>query len=285
MMDAAPELGSLLRLSRDWLAARGVEGAARETDELASRALGCRRLDLYLQHDRLLDAAEQERFRTLLRRRAAGEPLQYILGSQPFRRAELAVDSRVLIPRPETEELVEIVVARESALRGLRVLDVGTGSGCVAISLAQELPECRVLAVDNSSDALELARTNAERNGVGERIEFRRMNILTDWPESPAQVLVSNPPYVAGRDRGRLARELSHEPAEALFGGEDGLLFFKRFAGGLDKLLAPEGRCYFEIGEEQGDELLALFAGRCLDLQLLPDLAGRPRFLCGRRPA
>ena len=284
-MSGTEELGRLLRLSRDWLAARGVDNAAREADELAARALGCRRLDLYLQHERRLEGRELEELRGLLRRRASGEPLQYILGSQPFRRAELLVDSRVLIPRPETEELVDLVLEREGDSTGLRVLDVGTGSGCLAISLALELPDCHVLAVDKSDAALDLARENAARNGVAGRIEFRRLNVLTAWPEEPSELLVANPPYVALRERSALARELGHEPAEALFGGDDGLLFYRRFAGGLAHLLAPGGRFYFEIGAEQGEELLALFGGRCRELELRLDLAGRPRFLCGREPS
>lgn len=279
-----PDLGALLRLSRDWLAAKGVANAAREADELAARVLGCRRLDLYLQHDRPVGGAERERLRNLLRRRAAGEPLQYILGDQPFRRAELRVDSRVLIPRPETEELVELVLAHEAGRPGLRILDAGTGSGCVAISLAQELPDCRILAVDSSREALEVARGNAERNGVASRIEFRQLNLLQAWPGEGHDLLVSNPPYVSLPEQGSLAPELGHEPAEALFGGEDGLLFYRRFAGGLGRLLVPGGRFYLEMGESQGAALLELFTGRADSLEAGRDLSGRPRFLSGCRP-
>ncbi|MFA7332551.1 MAG: peptide chain release factor N(5)-glutamine methyltransferase [Candidatus Delongbacteria bacterium] len=283
MNPAPPDLAALLRLSRDWLAARGVENAAREADELAARALGCRRLDLYLDHDRVPDEAEKAGLRGLLQRRVAGEPLQYILGDQPFRRAGLRVDSRVLIPRPETEELVDHVLAGERGQGPLSVLDAGTGSGCLAISLAQELPGCRVLAVDTSSGALEVARENARLNGVAERIEFQRLNLLLHWPQEARDLLVSNPPYVALSERAGLQRELSHEPEEALFGGEDGLIFYRRFAGGLEHLLRPGGRLYLEIGAQQAPALLELFAPLCSRLEIRPDLAGRPRFLVGRR--
>ncbi len=285
MNPTPPDLAALLRLSRDWLAARGVENAAREADELAARALGCRRLDLYLDHDRVPDEDEKAGLRGLLQRRAAGEPLQYILGDQPFRRAELRVDSRVLIPRPETEELVDHVLAGERGQGSLSVLDAGTGSGCLAISLAQELPGCRVLAVDTSSGALEVARENARLNGVAERIEFQHLNRLLHWPQEARDLLVSNPPYVALSERAGLQRELSHEPEEALFGGEDGLIFYRRFAGGLEHLLRPGGRLYLEIGEQQAPALLELFAPLCSRLEIRPDLAGRPRFLVGRRSA
>lgn len=282
---SAPTLGEVLRLSRRWLADRGVENPARAADELAARVLGCRRLDLYLAHERPVDEEERGRLRDLLRRRAGGEPLQYLLGSQPFRHADLAVDSRVLIPRPETEELVELVLAREGGRPGLRILDAGTGSGCLAISLAQELAGCRVVAVDASPEALILARENAERNGVAARIAFVRLNLLQAWPSERADLLVSNPPYVPLRERGALARELAWEPEEALFAGDDGLVFYRRFAGGLDRLLVPGGRFYLEFGDGQERALMDIFAPCAAELAAHPDLSGRPRFVSGRRPA
>ena len=285
MSSSPPDLGSLLRLSRDWLAARGVDNAAREADELAARALGCRRLDLYLRHDEIPPEAAKAALRALLKRRAEGEPLQYLLGSQPFRRAELAVDSRVLIPRPETEELVDHVLAGEAGRGPLEVLDAGTGSGCLAVSLAMELPGCQVLAVDSSAGALEVARDNARRNGVEGRIGFQRLNLLQEWPAQPLDVLVSNPPYVSLAERDGLQRELSREPEEALFGGEDGLVFYRRYASGLDRLLRPGGRFYLEIGASQGPALLELFTPRCARVELHRDLAGRPRFLVGAASA
>lgn len=284
MNPAPPDLGSLLRLSRDWLAARGVDNAAREADELAARVLGCRRLDLYLRHDEILPEEAKARLRALLRRRSEGEPLQYLLGSQPFRRAELAVDSRVLIPRPETEELVDHVLAGEAGRGPLEALDAGTGSGCLAVSLAMELPQCRVLAVDSSADALDVARDNARRNGVADQVDFLRINLLLDWPPQPVDVLVSNPPYVSLAERDGLQRELSREPEEALFGGEDGLVFYRRYAGGLERLVRPGGRFYLEIGASQGAALLELFAPRCARVELRRDLAGRHRFLVGALP-
>lgn len=283
-MEQALSLAELLRRSREWLAGRGVENATREVDELACRALACRRIDLYLLHDRVPSPQEVDCLRTLLKRRAHGEPLQYLLGSQPFRRAEIRVDSRVLIPRPETEELVELVLAREGKRRGLRVLDAGTGSGCVAISLAQELPDCRVLAVDSSRAALDLAQENARQNGVEQFIHFQQLNLLTAWPEEQVDVLVSNPPYVAEFERGILAPELAHEPQDALFGGEDGLLFYRRFAAGLEQLLCPGGRFYLEIGSGQAAALVEHFGGLGIQVETGQDLSGRDRFISGLRP-
>lgn len=284
MMDQPLSLAELLRRSREWLSARGVENATREVDELACRAMECRRIDLYLLHERIPSGPQVQTLRSLLKRRGSGEPLQYLLGSQPFRKAEIRVDSRVLIPRPETEELVELVLARESRHGALRVLDAGTGSGCVAVSLAQELPDCRVLAVDSSRAALDLAQENARLNGVEERITFTQVNLLTSWPDEAVDVLVSNPPYVAEFERGILAPELAHEPEDALFGGEDGLLFYRRFAAGLARMLKPGGRFYLEIGSSQAAAVMEIFGGQGIQVEASRDLSGRDRFISGHRP-
>lgn len=283
-MDQTLSLAELLRRSREWLAARGVENASREVDEMACRAMACRRIDLYLLHDRIPLEQQVQTLRSLLKRRGSGEPLQYLLGSQPFRKAEIRVDSRVLIPRPETEELVELVLSREARHQGLRVLDAGTGSGCVAVSLAQELPGCHVLAVDSSRAALDLAQENARLNGVEERITFSQVNLLISWPDEVVDVLVSNPPYVAEFERGLLAPELAHEPQDALFGGEDGLLFYRRFATGLARLVKPGGRFYLEIGSSQTSAVLDIFGGVGIQVESGRDLSGRDRFIYGLRP-
>jgi release factor glutamine methyltransferase len=273
----------ILQRSTRWLSARGVENARREAEELLARSLSCRRMDLYLQHDRPLEEQELRPLRSLLSRRAAGEPLQYLLGSQPFRSAEITVDSRVLIPRPETEQLVERALAALPAGATDEVLDIGTGSGCIAISLALERPGLRICAVDSSPGALGLAAENARLNGVAARIEFRRLNILRELPDHPVDLLISNPPYVSPAARGHLQPELAWEPVEALFGPDDGLGFYRRFAGSLASLLKPGGAFHFEIGEDQGGELLALFAEGAVDLELGRDWSGRVRFLSGRR--
>lgn len=283
--DAGPRpLLDVLRLSAAWLEGRGVENARRETEELLARSLGLTRMDLYLQHDRPLREEELAPLRGLLARRGAGEPLQYLLGDQPFRGAEIRVDSRVLIPRPETEQLVELALAGWPLERAGTALDVGTGSGCIAISLAQERPGLRVLALDRSPGALELAEENARANGVSDRVGFRRLDILRDLPGEPVDLLLSNPPYIAPGERAALQRELDWEPQEALVDLDDGLGFYRRFAACLDELLVSGGRFHFELGESQGEAALALFGGRAQELRLDRDLAGRIRFLSGRRP-
>lgn len=277
-----PTLQELLKRSRDWLGERGVDNAVREADELAARAMGCTRMDLYLAFDSRPDEGQRKVLRDLLKRRARGEPLQYLLGNQPFRKAELRVDSRVLIPRPETEQLVDLILAAECAAGPLTVLDGGTGSGCIAISLAQELPDCTVKAVDIHPAALELARENAASNGVADRIRFRRIDLLRDTLAEPVDVFVSNPPYVSPSDNGRLQPELSWEPQDALYANDNGLLFYRHYARTLAGLLKPGGRFYFEIGETQAEELLTMYHGIAEQVQVHQDLAGRDRFISGR---
>ena len=271
----------LIHVSRAYLERRGVENARREAEELLAHGLGISRLDLYLEHDRPLGEPELKRCRELVRLRGQRRPLQYLLGSQPFRSAELRITSQVLIPRPETEELVGLGVEREGGRPGpLRVLDAGTGSGCIAISLALELPGCLVRAVDLDEKVLELAAENARRNGVAERIRFEQLDLLDRLPDEPAEVMVSNPPYVPHTQRGALQPELSYEPAAALFDGHtDGTGFFRRFAGDLSALLVPGGRLYFEFGAGQEEVLRGLFEPLCEKVELHADLSGRIRFL------
>lgn len=275
-------LGEVLARSREWLKSKGIENAARETDELAARCLACTRMDLYLSHDRPVDENRLQELRQLLKRRASGEPLQYLLGNQPFRNAELRVDARVLIPRPETEELVELVLKGERGRGPRSILDAGTGSGCIAISLAQELQDCRILAVDLQPAALELAGENARANKVSDRITFSRMDLLRDTPENPVDVLVSNPPYVSPSEKGRLQPELLWEPQDALYADDDGLLFYRRFARSMAAFLKPGGHFYFEIGEDQGSRLLNMYHTLSSEMRVLKDLAGKDRFLAGR---
>lgn len=279
----ARPLIDVLRLSTDWLNGKGVENARRETEELLARALGLTRMDLYLQHDRPLQDEELVPMRRLLVRRGAGEPLQYLLGDQPFRGAEIRVDSRVLIPRPETEQLVELALAGWPKTAAGTALDIGTGSGCIAISLAQERPGLSVLALDSSHGALDLAAENARSNGVAERIVFRRLDILRELPDEPVDLLLSNPPYIAPGERAALQRELDWEPQEALVADDDGLGFYRRFADCLEALVKPGGRFHFELGSKQGEAARALFEGRAEGLKLDRDLAGRTRYLSGRR--
>ena len=195
-------LGEVLRGATDYLAARGVENPRRDAELLLARALGLARIELYTAHDRPLTEAERSAARELVQRRGRREPLAYVLGDWDFRRLTLKTDRRALVPRPETELLVERCLELLDGAESPRVVDVGTGSGAIALAIAQERPDARVHATDISPEALGLAAENAEANGLS--VSFRQGDLLAGL-EGPFDLVVSNPPYVDGR-RARIAR-------------------------------------------------------------------------------
>ncbi len=223
----------------------------------------------------------------LLARLLAHEPVQYVLGSAFFADMQLEVTSDTLIPRPETEELVQLIVREQASHRGRRVLDVGTGSGCLALALARALPAPQVTAVDISARALAVARRNAAR--YAPEVTFEELDILRGLPTGIAPgtlgVLVSNPPYVRDSERAEMRENvLAWEPATALFvPDDDPLLFYRRLAAVGTALLQPGGMAYLEINEALGPETAALFTQHGFaDVQVLDDLFGKPRMLRGR---
>jgi release factor glutamine methyltransferase len=263
-------------------AERGFEQARLDSELLLAGVLGLKRLDLYLQHDRPLSEEELDRYRTAVRRRMKHEPVQYILGTAAFRHLELHIDARVLIPRPETELLVGAVLAWSKATgRGGAALDIGTGSGAIALSLAAEGGYERVLASDVSHDALDVAKGNAARLGLADRIEFRcgsLFDVVRDGEQF--DVIVSNPPYVAEAERASLPPEVvSHEPAQALFAGVDGLAVIAAIIEGAAQRLEAGGLLALEIGARQGPAVLALLeqTGSYVPARVEQDLAGRDR--------
>jgi release factor glutamine methyltransferase len=264
------------------LADRGFEQARLESELLLAGVLGLKRLDLYLQHDRPLTENELERYRSAVRRRLRREPVQYILGTAAFRSLELHVDARVLIPRPETEVLAGAVLewSKRQARWGT-ALDVGTGSGAIALSLAAEGKYERVVASDVSRDALDVARRNAAGVGMADRVEFREGSLFDVVGEGERfDVIVSNPPYVAESERSGLAAEVvDHEPGTALFAGPDGLAVIGRLIAGAADRLRPGGLLALEMGAGQATAVLDLLAasGRYVSPRVERDLAGRER--------
>lgn len=284
---------SMLLWSADYLAAKGVERARLDAEHLLAHALGLRRLDLYLQHDRPLEPEEREAFRPLLKRRAAREPLQYVLGRQPFRELDLVVDPRVLIPRPETEVLVGAVLERvggwaaEGEERALEALDVGTGSGAIALSLAREGPFARVVATDASPEALEVARINRAEAGLQDRVELRAG---AGWDplgtEERFDVVVSNPPYVAESERSALQPEVvGWEPEGALFAGPDGLDVLRVLVAGAPDRLRGGGLLALEVGAGQARGVARMLEedGRWVEITIGRDLAGKERIVTATR--
>jgi release factor glutamine methyltransferase len=269
-----------LREAARELEGRGVPSPRVDAEHLLAHALHASRTDLYAD-DRELDEGELAVFDALVRRRASREPLAYILGEWGFRRLDLAVDARVLIPRPETEVVVERCL---ELLRGLpepRVLDVGTGSGAIALAIADEHAGARVTATDSSEDALAVARENLLRTRLDDRVELVHGDLFAALA-GPFDLVVSNPPYVPPHELASLQPEIrQHEPREAMIG--DGVA--SAIAQAAREVLRSGGWLVLECGDGQGDDVVAeLHSLGYEDVLATPDLAGRDRVVEGRRP-
>ena len=259
----------------------GVESARLNIEHLLAHVLGKKRMELYLEFDRPLGEQELEPLRGLVKRRAQGEPLQHLLGTVEFCGRTFLCDKRALVPRPETEQLCELVLAeisnQQSAISNLRVLDVGTGSGVIALTLAAALPEARVEAVDLSPDALSLARENSARLGLAKRVQYSESDLFAAVT-GEFDLIVANLPYI---DRGTiptLASEVRHDPLAALDGGAAGMEIFARFV----PQAAPHlrGRLALEIGHDQREPLSALLAAHNYqDIRCVADYQGHDRFI------
>jgi release factor glutamine methyltransferase len=229
-MGARWTVGAVLAAAREHLSKNDVMAARLEAELLLAHSLGTSRVELYLQHDRPLSLKERDAFRGRLQERLRGKPLQYITGRQPFRHLDLMVEPGVFIPRPETELLVQAVIDQAKLMPGpLRVLEIGTGSGAVGLSLAKELGDVKVWTVDISAAALRLARRNALVHGLGDRVIFKHGDIfapLAGMADHRFDILVANPPYIPSADIDDLMPEVGRfEPREALDGGVGGLDF------------------------------------------------------------
>jgi release factor glutamine methyltransferase len=287
---ATPRPLELARLAAEHLATRGVTDGRLDAELLLAHVLGIRRLDLYLQFERPLTDEEVAAYREAIRRRARREPLQYITGEAAFRELVLRVDPRVLIPRPETEVLVGEVLdwARGEAAAGgaLSALDVGTGSGAIALSLLREGPFGRVVATDVSAGALEVAAANAAALGLADRLELRAGSVWSAVGEVERfHVIVANPPYVMESERATLMPEVrDHEPGAALFSGPDGLEVVREIVGGARAHLRAGGLLALEVGVGQASTVAGLVSAAGLaSPRVVVDLAGRERVVLAVR--
>lgn len=265
----------------DYLERHGDEHPSRSAEWLMSAATGLSRVEIYAYYDRPLSASERDTLRESLRRRGAGEPLQYVTGEVGFRHIILRTAKGVLIPRPETELIVDHVISRLEGVDMPRVLEVGCGTGCIALSVAKETG-ARVTATDISPQAIACAKRNAQALDLEELVEIVQTD-CADGIEGPFDVLVSNPPYIPTAVMGELDQEVvGFEPHLALDGGADGLEFFDRLLEVAPALLAPGGFFAFELHETCLDEAerRAVAAGFA-KVQIECDLAGKPRFLLG----
>lgn len=276
----------LLRWTTQHFAERGIEGPRLDAEVLLAHALGCDRLRLYVDHDKPIGEAERAGFRELVRARAQERvPVSLLVGRREFWSLSLRVTRDVLAPRPETETLVEVALAafpeRDAALS---VLDVGTGSGAVALAIARERPQARVTASDVSPAALAVARENALALGLLERVRFLEGTLLDPIAGERFDLVVSNPPYVALREAASLPPELRHEPALALFGGEDGSDLLRALAAGVPAVLEPGGCAAFELDPRQADAMTGwLAAASLVEVTAHRDAARRPRVVSARR--
>ncbi|MCB9564354.1 MAG: peptide chain release factor N(5)-glutamine methyltransferase [Kofleriaceae bacterium] len=275
----------------DWTARRfaeaGIEAARLEAQVLLAHALGCTRVQLYTGFDRPLEESELAGYRGLIKRRLAGESVAYLVGEQEFWSLSFVVDGSVLVPRRDTETVIE-VVRDELGDRAAswRVVDACTGSGCIAVTLARELPAAQVWATELSPEAAAIAVRNAERNGVAARVDVRVGDLLEPVAaELPVDVLVANPPYIATDVIAGLPLDVRREPHLALDGGADGLDLLRRLAAAAPAALRPGGLVAFEHGFDQGPAVRALLdaTGALTPAVTRPDLGGRPRVTHARR--
>lgn len=273
-----------------YLEKHGVEEPRLNMQWLLAHALKCERMQLYLDFDRVLDEAQLEKLRDLTKRRGRGEPLQHLLGTVEFCGREFRSDARALIPRPETEELVERLSReiRAGGGRNLRLLDLGTGSGVIGLSLAADLAETdpEVVLADLSPAALALAAENLARLGVDPaRVRLVESDLFSRI-EGTFDLIVANLPYIPESERTALSREVRRDPELALFGGgEAGTEILERFLRDCARHLKPGGRVALEIGEDQGERLAAAAAAAGLgSVRIANDLSGRQRFLFAVNP-
>jgi len=262
---------------------REIDSPRLNAEHLLAQVLGCKRIELYLEFERDLDEAELALLRERVRRRGQGEPLQHLLGTVEFCGRTFLCDKRALVPRPETEQLVELLISKfHFPNPNFRVLDVGTGSGVIVLTLAKEFSEAEIFAVDISDDALALARENAKRLGLNQRVRFKKSNLLRDI-EGTFDLIVANLPYIAAQDRHILSREVLHDPEVALFSGVHGDELVRELIEQAPARLRPSGRLALEVGLGQGEALFSTLTGKNYrDICLKNDYSGRPRFLFAR---
>ncbi len=273
----------VLTAAAGYLKNHGVESPRLNAEHLLAQVLGKKRLDLYLEFDRPLSDAERATFRELIRDRGTGKPLQHLLGTAEFYGRSFLSDLRALVPRPETEQLVELVV--QTARNGgsnMRILDIGTGSGVIAITLALEVPLANIAATEVSPEALSLARENATRHSV--RIDFHETNLFPAGPER-FDLVVANLPYIESGELASLQREVHYDPPLALDGGPDGLSCIRKLIESAPDHLAPEGILALEIGHRQATavfEQLGKLEYR--EIRIEKDYQGVEHFALARSP-
>ena len=271
----------VLRGTERYLADRGVENPRLNAEHLLAHALGLKRMELYLQFDRPLTEAERAPLRDMVKRRGTREPLQHVLGTAEFHGRTFTCDKRGLAPRPETEQLVELVLELAKANPAPTLLDIGTGSGVIALTLALEIPSATIHATDLSPDALALAAENAARHTLTDRVTLHQADLLPPG-DTKFDLIIANLPYIPADEIAALSPEVRHDPVSALDGGPDGLDLVRRLIDTAPDRLAPGGALLLEIGAGQADAVNALLSARKFrDISVRPDYQNIPRFAVG----
>lgn len=276
-----PTISEMLRQAAEILHERGITEPRREAASLLMLALQKDRTFLIARSDYELNDEEKKRFQEFLNRRAAREPLQYIRGEQEFYGLNFALTPDVLIPRPETELIVENALEILREIRNPRFCEIGTGSGCISIALLHEIKAARAVGLDISEKALAVTRRNAERHDVSERLELKISDVFERLPDEKFDLIISNPPYVPGDDIAALQAEVrDFEPLVALTDGADGFSIIEKIIGGAPRFLKPGAFLLMEIGFNQAAKVSAMFDREIWQsLEIFPDLQGIPRMV------
>jgi release factor glutamine methyltransferase len=275
----------LLEWTVEFLRKKNVESPLLEAQILLAHALGCKKIELYVRYEE--EPAEDRRtaYRDMIRKRAEGMPVAYLVGHREFYSLSFDVTPAVLIPRPETETLVLEALRLLKPLDSPRVLDLGTGSGCIAVSIAKQHKAARVTAIDTSSSALAVAAGNAARHGVADRVTFAEGDLFAPVAGQTFDAMVSNPPYIAHAEFPTLDPGVrDFEPRSALDGGPDGLAFYRRIAAEAPAYLKPGGTILVEVGATQAAAVRELFAANLEPGPTFKDAAGRLRVVTAKRP-
>ena len=276
-----------INLSAQYLSQKGIESPRINAELLLANILGCKRLDLYLSFERPLSEAEIQKYREHIKRRGNFEPLQYIVGKVEFYSLELKVNPSVLIPRPESELLVENILDPFPKEEKLIVLDIGCGSGNIAIALAVNLPQSKIVSTDISDEALLIAKENSERHNVSGRIKFVKHNILkNDLNNFPMfDIVVSNPPYVSKESFSSLQKEIKdYEPGIAVTDEKDGLTFYREISAKISIKLKEKGKLFFEVAQGQSEEVVEIMAkNNFKNFGIIKDYQNIDRVIFGER--
>ena len=273
----------VLQSTTGYFQKRNIDSPRLNAEQLLAHVLSRKRMELYLDFERRLRESELAPLRELVKRRGTGEPLQHLLGTVEFCGRSFRCDKRALVPRPETEQLVELLISHlKSELACSRMIDVGTGSGVIALTLAAEFPKAEIVGADISEDALILARENAERLGLVDRVRFLRSNLL-ESVQPGLDLIVANLPYVSTKDRQNLSREVLHDPEVALFAGARGDELVRQLIAQAPSWLRPGGILAMEIGIGQSEKLVVALAEKNYrDIWTEKDYSGVIRFLFAR---